>query len=69
MNIFSRSKGNVNQKLIHEIILILVIKIFFLLLIKHIWFSAPVVLKGDDINIEQHFLGNSSQSVREEISP
>lgn len=69
MNIFSRKGGNSNQKLIREIVAILVIKIFFLMLIKYIWFSAPVVPKGDDINIEQHFLGSSSQSVREEISP
>ncbi|MFC3903383.1 cytochrome oxidase putative small subunit CydP [Acinetobacter marinus] len=48
-----------NQKLVREIGIILVVKVFFLMLIKSIWFDAPTIPKGIDSQVATHIAGSS----------
>lgn len=59
MNLIS---SNLNKKLIREIAIILVIKIFILLIIKHIWFNQPTIPKNFNNQVAEHIAGNSSQT-------
>ncbi|RZF54518.1 hypothetical protein EXE30_04660 [Acinetobacter halotolerans] len=59
MNISSKDQ---NRRLIHEITIILIIKVILLLVIKHIWFDAPTIPKDFDNQVAERIAGNISNT-------
>ena len=49
-----------NQRLVHEIAIILIIKIVLLMTIKHIWFDTPTIPQNFDNQVAEHIAGSPS---------
>ncbi|OCZ70047.1 cytochrome oxidase putative small subunit CydP [Acinetobacter pittii] len=56
---------NLNGRLVKEITIILIIKIVFLLTIKHIWFDAPTIPKNFDNQVAEHIAGDNISHIKE----
>ena len=50
-----------DQRMVREIMAILIIKVIVLMLIKHIWFNAPTIPKEFDSQVAEHIAGTPTQ--------
>ncbi|MFW1800312.1 cytochrome oxidase putative small subunit CydP [Acinetobacter nematophilus] len=57
----SLKPNDLNRRLVREIAIILIIKIAFLMTIKHIWFDAPTIPKDFDNQVAERIAGSPSQ--------